>query len=66
MSPTDLLNCIGGDKKSAKFGLNFRPQSPMTRSDVETEHYIGDLKRPPVSPMIVRELFNYSKIWYKV
>jgi len=35
-----------------KFGLDFRPQSPLTRSAFETERYIGNLKQPPGTQMI--------------
>jgi len=36
--------------KSPNFGLNFRPQSPLTHSEFEKKQHMENLKQPPGEP----------------
>ena len=51
ISPTTPLVFFRGSK-SAKFGLDFRPQSPLMHCDVEMKQYMGNLKHLNRAPII--------------
>jgi len=47
------------ERKSAKFGLYFQPQSPFEYRRFKMEQHICNLKQLAESPMII-----YGTVWY--